>query len=281
MVDEPRPVLRAILVTLALIAALLGGAWYLGGRTGLEKTATSLALPLGVCWTLLVAGTVASLSRRHWGTALLVFLALLMLTAVGNRDLAARLAGPLEAPYAELEDGEVATAVVLGGGVWETPAGRAEGNTAGDRVLRAAALHRAGRVQSILCTGALPDDVSRLSRPEGEIARDLLVALGVPEADVSLGGGANTSEEVALLAEAVEEGDVQTPLGIITSAWHMDRVERLAEAAGLEFTPLPADFRTGGRTPEAARVISIVPEAGALQLTTLAVREHLAAMADR
>ena len=282
MLDEPRPIRTAILMTLLVIGGLLGAAWYFAGVPGLEKTLTALVLPLGLVWMALLAGLVATIARRHYGSALLVLVAFAILTAAGNETVAAMIVRPLEAPYVGEEPApSVDTLVLLGGGVWETPSAVGQGGDAGDRVMTAAAAFHAGRAQEIRCTGTLSGDLSRLTKDEAEIGRELLIRLGVPAERVSLGGGGNTSGEIAALAADVEAGEVSGEIGIVTSAWHMSRVMRLADAAGLNVTAVPADFRSGGINPPGAVVLSIVPSAGAMENTTMGIREHLAKFVDR
>ena len=282
MLDEPRPISHAVIATLLLFGALAGATYYFAGETGLEKLGTSLALPVGVVWSILVLTSVAALLRRSAVTATLSVIGLVVLTAAGNQSVAGMLVRPLEEPFVGMtDDASVETAVLLGGGVWETPGGRPQGNAAGDRVMAAAALYHGGRVKRIHCTGTLTGDLSRLSRDEADISADLLRSLGVPDEAITLGVGGNTSEEIAAIKTAVDAGELTEPVGVVTSAWHMSRVVRLAKAAEITVVPLPGDFRSGGNAPAGAAVLAIVPTAGALELSTLAVREYLASLMGR
>jgi uncharacterized SAM-binding protein YcdF (DUF218 family) len=90
-------------------------------------------------------------------------------------------------------------------------------------------------------------------------------------------GGANTKEEFELIArEAKRRG--WSKIGVVTSAWHMGRALRLARTAGVEVTPLPADFV--GDVPGWDR-LAIVPSGQALSETSRALREYLARLVGR
>jgi len=62
-------------------------------------------------------------------------------------------------------------------------------------------------------------------------------------------------------------------VGILTSAWHLPRAMRLAEARGIEATAIPSDFRSAFIVPS---VNMLVPTANGLEISTIAVKEYLA-----
>ena len=281
MTDEPSPLRTAFLLTLLLAAAGGGAEYWLAGRAGLEKFATALAMPVGLVWLMLLVASLGTWLRRRYRSAVLLTGALALLTAAGNESVSGWAVRTLEGQYAGGDPPAVDVAVILGGGVWQTPDGRPEVNGSGDRVLHAARLYHAGRAERLHCTGVAPASLARLTRDEADLTRELLVSLAVPEEAVSVGEGGNTSEEIAALAAAVETGELTGTLGVVTSAWHMPRVERLAAAAGLEIVPLPADFKSPPADPPAARVLSAVPTAGALSLSTAVAKEYLAKLVNR
>ena len=281
MPDEPRPIRTAVLLTLLLVGGGLAGEYALAGRHGAEKLATALAMPVGLVWLTLLVSTIATCVRGRYGAAVLPAGAFVLLSVAGNEYAAGRAVRALEAPYVDAEPPAVDTAVVLGGGVWQTPAGRPSVNGSGDRVVHAARMYHAGRAGRLHCTGAAPPALSKLTRDEAELTRELLRDLAVPSEAITVGGGANTSEELAALTSLVEDGELAGTLGVVTSAWHMPRVERLAAAAGLEIVPLPADFKGPSAAPPAARVLSAVPTAGALSLSTTVAKEWLAKLVNR
>ena len=306
MIDDSHWFRNGLIGTLLLAGLLLGAEFVLGGVPGVEKLATAMMLPLGLFWLGALLLTIGLWSIRLDGAAAFATLLLLGLTVAGNGYVAAALMEDLEGPYsltAQMTDqpDEADTEadntdappksngptydllVLLGGGVWERPDGSPQGNRAGDRLMQVARLYHAGRVREIRCTGAMREDISPLKEPEAELSRRLLVELAVPREAISLGVGGNTSEEIADLAKAERErsDDDDRTIGIVTSAWHMSRVVRLAKAADLDIVPVPADFRSVRRASPGGSVMTLVPHAAALEQTSICLREHLAKLVSR
>jgi uncharacterized SAM-binding protein YcdF (DUF218 family) len=61
-------------------------------------------------------------------------------------------------------------------------------------------------------------------------------------------------------------------VGVVSSAWHLPRVALHADAAGLQYSPLPADFR-GSSTWEG--IVSVPPSGTGFRLVQLAAWETL------
>ncbi len=231
-------------VCLALLltaAALNPGAYEMG------KLAGTLAMPAGLVWLALggLAWSLAEAGRRRW--ALAAAACFIAYAAAGNAWLGNALTRLLEAPYRTVDPflGEpLDAAVVLGGGLDVTEQGQVTLGDAGDRVILALRLQRAGRVHTLVTTGPhfrhpVPHDVTV---PAATAA--LWRELGVPaDAIVAVPGPRNTSEEIAAFARLVRERRWRR-VGVVTSAWHLRRAMRLARRAGLEPAPLPADVRS-------------------------------------
>jgi uncharacterized SAM-binding protein YcdF (DUF218 family) len=94
---------------------------------------------------------------------------------------------------------------------------------------------------------------------------------------VRLPGAHTTSEEIPALAEEVRRRG-WSRLGLITSAWHMPRSLRLTAAAGLEVTPLAADFRSGEAQ---ATLVELLPSAAGASYVRLAAWEGLGMLLGR
>ena len=106
-------------------------------------------------------------------------------------------------------------------------------------------------------------------------AASLWRAMGVPaDAIVQLAGPRNTTEEMAALADAARARG-WARVGLVTSAWHLRRTVRHARAAGLDFVPLPADYR--GRVP-VVNLASALPSGHGFYLVRVALWEHLGAL---
>jgi uncharacterized SAM-binding protein YcdF (DUF218 family) len=123
---------------------------------------------------------------------------------------------------------------------------------------------------------------------EARLAKALASSLGVPaERIVTSEEGRNTAEETrALVAVARQRG--WTSLLLVTSATHLPRsFATLRRVAGdIRIIPIACDFQLSGResfgTPTlAGSLLSLLPSAEALVLTTTAMREHLGLLAYR
>jgi len=191
----------------------------------------------------------------------------------------------LEQPYLDqtpVQPSDVDTIVLLGGGTITDLRGRSQLARGGDRVAAAARLYHAavaaGDTQQIICTGqqvyrSNPADLD----PKDE-SKNSLIALGVAERDIATLDGANTYEEMQYLKEWVDRQPSGHRLGILTSAWHLPRAMRLAEARGIKAIAIPGDFRSSFLSPS---VDLVVPTASSLETSTAAVKEYLASLVKR
>ena len=108
----------------------------------------------------------------------------------------------------------------------------------------------------------------------------ILLALGIPEDDIELLDGRNTSEEMRFLGERFRDS---AGIGLITSAWHLPRATRLATKNGFDPIPLPADFiSTPGKPATTARLIlDCIPQDGSLSTSSKLLKEYLGMLAGR
>lgn len=242
----------------------------------LSKVATLLASPLGFCLVLSLCGVV--LLTRGWrrsGAAL----ALMGLVAlwIAATPLAAGLAlGALEArsPIRSAAETPAADiAIVLGGAVDGATEPRREPDLgeAADRILFAAALFRAGKVQRILVSGGnLPWRAGTL--PEAEIIRDILVSWGIPASAIVTESGSRTTAENARMVSAMWPGLGASSALLVTSAAHMPRALATFRRAGLPVMPAATDVRAV-RNP--FQLMEVLPDADSLKKTSDALKEAL------
>ena len=256
------------------------------GTFYVEKALTRLAMPTGLVWLALLGLTGWLGFRRRWvGFAAAAAIAVLF-TAASNPVVASLAARSLEREYDRdpFRAGHFDAVCVLGGGVsldrFDAPAV----NASGQRAILAARLYHAGRTPLLVAAGTAPES-SDCPGP-GEVTRDLWTGLAVPRGAVRLIDGTTTSEELVSLAEtaaAEAAGEPWGRIGLVSSAWHLPRAMRLADAAGLlgkpgcEIVPLPADHlgTLSTTTPH------WLPESDALAATDRCLREWLARLASR
>jgi len=270
------------LLLLGFVGGLfIGGAGLVSGPTMVEKLLTSLAMPIGIVWiTLMLLVYFCLLSRQAW-PAIAGFFCWLILTIAGNQFVSLWLIGTLEAPYQDINIFDLEsfeTVVVLGGGTNSTVNGQSQLGFNGDRVAVAARLYHAGRVKQLICTGTQTFRSSPKDLHMRDEAAEILIGVGVPKEAILRMEGDNTSQEMANLKTWMEKSGTSGRVGIVTSAWHMSRVMRLAQANNLEVFPIPANFLS---TPPAPSPNMVVPSSGNMMVTAKACREYLARIVGR
>lgn len=259
-----------------LVYPLLGGA--IEGRATTEKIITAWFMPIGIVWLLLLALTLFLWnSRLVWATRLSLF-CFFVLTLASNSLVAGWLIGSLEAqvtPWRLDRDKPLDAVVVLGGDTRASPAyGRVE---AGDRVLYAAEVYHQKKAPLLIATGK--SSIPERADPSQD-TKEIWVRLGIPETAIEVIGGPNTAAELRELKSLLGQGEGRAKrVGILTSAFHLPRVMRLAKANDLALIPLAADHRHDPEAP--IRFQSFLPSDDALQKSKFALKEYLAALADR
>ncbi len=253
------------------------------GQPLFEKSLKALIAPVGLVWMLLFLIAWLSLVRRQPGLAVLALLAWLVLTLGGNALFVSWLANSLQEPYVEFDVDQaepVQILLVLGGGTGTTPAGKAQGGGAADRVIVAARMALSGRAEHVVCAGTSGVGAVPGRLPAADQMRQLLLALQVPDVRLSRIGGRNTWQEMERFATWLNEDEQrqQKSIGIVTTAWHMNRALRLANSFDVQARPIPADFCTirPRHTPHL-----LIPGAGHLQSCQAFVFEYLAGWLGR
>lgn len=256
----------------------------------LSKLLPLLLYPLGLGLSLGVVGWLGR--RRRWGPWLgagglgLIWLFAMPLTSRqliwGLEERAVALV-PEPLPQAD-------AVVVLGGGLRPPlpPRAGVEVAEGGDRLLTGVRLLRQQRAPLLVTSGARVSFTSGdPAEPEAIWARDLAEELGVPPERILLNPGSRTTAE-----EARDIGALGQQLGwrrilLVTSAYHLPRsLESFERGSGLEVIPVACDFQLPARdqfgTPTAASLaMDLLPSAGALELSTVALKEHMGSLAYR
>jgi uncharacterized SAM-binding protein YcdF (DUF218 family) len=143
-------------------------------------------------------------------------------------------------------------------------------NGAADRAVLAARLFRAGRVRSILISGGnLP--WQRAREPEGDQVARLLQEWGVPRQSIIVENQSRTTFENAARSKPLWDAHGFSSGLLVTSAFHMPRALAVFRRAGYWVIPAPADFRGG--PPFEGGVLAFLPDAAALETSTIALRE--------
>ena len=237
----------------------------------LHKILPFLLLPVGLTLMLLLAGLL--LKRRS-----LVWLGLAVLWLSSTPILSNFMIRSAENWAERLPINDMPTAdaiVVLSGGRVVAPGAEAVSEW-GDvnRFFGGIELFKADRAPLLIFTGGW-SPLEPKARPEGEWMLEYARTLGVPTKNMlSTGPVFNTAEEsqavAALLSKSSAAGRKPHVL-LVTSAFHVNRAQRLFERAGLRVSPFPVDFKVsaGGKRG----FLDFLPSAGALELTNKAWHE--------
>lgn len=148
----------------------------------------------------------------------------------------------------------------------------------GDRFWGGIELYRAGKAPWLLFTGGWISWQPELA-PEGEVLKVWARSQGIPDSAIQVTSTAtNTAEEAAAVAALFPKlasvgGTRPKTILLVTSAFHMQRAQRLFEQAGLEVLPYPVDFKVSAG--ESFNAMKLLPSADAWRFTEMAWRELL------
>lgn len=194
----------------------------------------------------------------------------------GLEDRAAALT-PQQLPRAD-------AVVVLGGGLRPAlpPRQGVEVAEGGDRLLRGVQLVRRGLAPLLVTSGGRVSFTGHdPAPPEALWARDLAEELGLPADRILINPGSRTTAEEARDIGALGRRRGWTRVLLVTSAFHMPRsLATFQQRSGLKVVPVACDYQLPDRAhygkPTLGNTLkSLLPDAEALYLSTLALKEHL------
>ncbi|MCP9780368.1 MULTISPECIES: YdcF family protein [Cyanobium] len=193
----------------------------------------------------------------------------------GLEDRAAALT-PRQLPRAD-------AVVVLGGGLRPAlpPRQGVEVAEGGDRLLRGVQLVRRAPPLLVTSGGRVSFTGHDPAPPEALWARDLAEELGLPADRILINPGSRTTAEEARDIGALGRRRGWTRVLLITSAFHMPRsLATFQRRSGLTVVPVACDYQLPDRAhygkPTLGNTLkSLLPDAEALYLSTLALKEHL------
>ena len=271
------PHLLLLFFVAAIFCAIVGA---VAGMTMLEKLLTALAMPTGILWLMLLVTIYFCLINRNSWPAIMCFACWLFLTVAGNGFFADWFAGTIEKQYLNQDLNNVEpydVVVLLGGGTTTRLSGVPQVSEAGDRIVQVARLWHAGMAKQVMCTGLQSFRSTEEDLHPYEEATLLLEELGVSPQEILKLQGINTSEEMQNLKKWSDLNPGKR-IGLLTSAWHLPRAERLAKANGVEVEPIAAGFFSQPYAPSPGIV---VPSEYNLIISAAVMKEYLARLVGR
>ncbi|MGB7443076.1 MAG: YdcF family protein [Coleofasciculaceae cyanobacterium] len=226
--------------------------------------------------------------RPRW-VAVPVVMALTTLLLSSNSWVANGLVRSLEwqnIPATELPEAEAI--VILGGATRPAfpPRPAVDLNEQGDRVLYGAQLYRQGKAPLVIASGG------RIAWRGGGSSEaidmtEILTTLGVPRSAIAQDPTSlNTYQNAVNVRQVLQERGINQVL-LVTSAMHMPRSIKIFQRQGIEVIPAPTDFLVTQQEIEEpnsstqATLLSLLPDADRLEMTTRALKEYLGTVVYR
>jgi uncharacterized SAM-binding protein YcdF (DUF218 family) len=137
-----------------------------------------------------------------------------------------------------------------------------------DRFFGGIALFKAGKSQKIVFTGGkMPWDKAK--KTEGEVLKEYAISNGISSEKIFVTKDVeNTADEAEAVKELISPSKT---IILVTSAYHMNRSQRLFEKQGFIIIPYKVDYKVG-RKREIV-IMDFLPDAGSLMKTEVGMRE--------
>ena len=210
--------------------------------------------------------------RDKLGKATLsIAVALIWIYAWSCPDVAKTVTYRLEHIYPPLDINplpRVDAVVVMGGAISGALPPRCYPDLLGtaDRLWHAARLYHAGKAPKIVVSGV------GFATSDGSVAMDFLADLGVPKQAILLEDKSHNTIQNAIYSKAFLKTHGLTNTLLVTSASHMPRSMAAFQHVGMDPIPVSTDVRG---IQEVHGLRRYVPSAGALSMSSTAVKEYL------
>ena len=254
----------------------------------LSKLLPLFLYPLGLACLLMLVALVMWWRRSRW-VPIPLSLALMVLLLASNSWIANSLVKSLEWQQIPAKALPTADAIVILGGATKStfpPRPGVDLSEQGDRVLYGAQLYREGKAPVVIASGGRIFWRGGGPSESADIAK-ILKTIGVPASAILQDPTSlNTYENAVNVKKIMKEQGIRRVL-LVTSAMHMPRSLRIFQRQGIEAIPAPTDFLVSQQELEEpnsspqATVLSLVPDAGRLEMTTRALKEYVGSLVYR
>ncbi|MEO0367299.1 MAG: YdcF family protein [Pseudomonadota bacterium] len=248
------------------------------------KLLSLLVYPLGFALWLIVLSVVLRWLSLKFLSRILLSLGIMVLWIFSTPKVSVWLASGLEDQYPQQALAQIQKhdlIVVMGGGLKLPikPAQHVQLTSSSDRYWHAARLFAADNADKILILGGNVFDQPGI-QAESVYAKELLISWGVPADAILIDTVSRTTEQNAeqfkYIVKQLQESDSSDPINkvlVVTSALHMPRTLFWLNSQQLDISlnPASADVIVTDRyTPS---LLSWLPNAGSMQLSTVALHE--------
>lgn len=238
-----------------------------------KKLIAPFFLPPGIFIVILLLTAIWLWRRRRRGIAMVNLTIALLLWALASAPVAQGLRSGLEKGLTIPHNLQGDVIILLGGGInQDVPDLSGRGTPSSEmmtRLVTAVRIQRELKIPIIVSGGA----VITGSDPEAPVVRRFIIDLGVPQKQVlTEERSRDTKENAFYCREILALHGFRKPL-LVTSAYHMRRSLEAFTNAGVQVTPVPAQFSIGNR--KHLHWTGYLPEAGTLYASAASLREYL------
>ncbi|MDR3563591.1 MAG: YdcF family protein [Negativicutes bacterium] len=237
-----------------------------------------LLFPPGL-WIIVLLAASCWAYRRNRAVAKVLAAITLVIYLFSVGLLADPLIHSLESKYSPPAEPRGDVIIMLGGGATlDTPNIDGQGHLGGsaaNRLLTAAQLYYKLGVPIIVSGGK----VYETSGAEAEIARRILVGLGIPDNKILVENASlNTSQNAQFTAAILRQYGFKQPI-LVTSAFHMPRSVLQFAKAGVAVVPFPTDYQANIASEFGAA--ALLPSGHASGLLVMSLKEYVGIAAVR
>ena len=146
-------------------------------------------------------------------------------------------------------------------------------NSSANRLTQAVELYKLGKIKKLLLSGG-NGNILEKRVAEAENVKRYLVRLGIPVTDIIIETKSRNTHENALFTKEVLQKEIlekDAQLLLITSAFHLYRVEKCFKKVGLITTPFSVDFHASNSF--VFQPSDLVPSPKALEAWQLLIKE--------
>jgi uncharacterized SAM-binding protein YcdF (DUF218 family) len=245
----------------------------------LSKLLPLLFFPLGLTIVLILTGLVLFKRRRPKRATSLMILGLWLLYISSTELVAHALTRSLEDQNRPTDLAPADAIVVLGGATktGQAPRLMPEVNEAGDRVIYAAKLYKAGKAPKIILSGGRVTWKGEQGSESADMAI-LLDLFGIPrQAMLEDPASLNTRQNAVNIQQIVDREGFRK-LILVTSATHMPRSLAIFRRLGMDVVAAPTDFYTTDADRQMnpqGRLLSLLPDVEFLAMTSRSLKEYV------
>jgi uncharacterized SAM-binding protein YcdF (DUF218 family) len=239
----------------------------------LSKLLPLFVYPLGLAIIFGLLAVVTALRGHRVRAVISMMLAVAILWVSSTNVFSTFVISSLEQAYppVPIENLPHVDAIVVLGGYTDAAGsgiGVIELGDAIDRLFHGMRLYRAGKASRVMLVGG----AARGNQPEAQVMAAMLAEFGIPRSEMLLEDKSRNTRQNGLNAVAIMQQNNIGKILLVTSAFHMHRAQSVFEKLGIKVVPAATDYQVLEPDPS---ILDWLPNAEALMLTTLGIKEYL------